>query len=134
VADPNVRIGTSQLGPLRRVGDGGQAVVYAAPGVKMQYASSLVFKEYRPGVAAGLDVSVLEAMPTYLETLRFSEGMELLSRTAWPCCLVDDYDVVKGFVMPAIPSVFLLEMRLASGLTRVLAEFQPSPTCSDTNS
>ncbi|TSD92790.1 hypothetical protein FOS14_24515 [Skermania sp. ID1734] len=99
-------------------------MVFSAPAVRMQYASSLVFKEYRADVRAGLDVSVLEAMPAYLESLPFSAGMELLSRSAWPCRLVESDGVVVGFVMPAIPPEFFVQMRLASGSSRQVGEFQ----------
>ncbi|TSD93419.1 hypothetical protein FOS14_22970, partial [Skermania sp. ID1734] len=105
------RLAVSQLGGLSRLAAGGQGVVFSAPAVRMQYASSLVFKEYRADVRAGLDVSVLEAMPAYLESLPFSAGMELLSRSAWPCRLVESDGVVVGFVMPAIPPEFFVQMR-----------------------
>jgi hypothetical protein len=120
----SVRINISQLGALSRLAAGGQGIVYAAPGVQMQYASSMVYKEYKATVVGDLDVSVLEAMPTYLESLRFSDGMELLSRAAWPCRLVEDGGIVKGFVMPAIRSEFFFDMRKVSGITRVPGEFQ----------
>ena len=120
----NVRVDVGKLGVLTRVGDGGQGIVYAAPGIRMQYASSLVYKEYKPTVLAGLNVAVLEAMPAYLETLPFTDGIELLSLTAWPCRLVEDRDVVKGFVMPAIPDEFFLTMNKTSGASKEKGEFQ----------
>lgn len=67
-----VRITVADLGPLTRLDSGGQGVVFAAPRLRMQYASSLVFKQYKPNVAESLDVSVLESMPTYLESLAFA--------------------------------------------------------------
>ncbi len=90
----------------------------------MQHASALVYKEYRPHVIASLNVSVLEAMPAYLESLHFAEGMELLSLSAWPCRLVDDAGTVRGFVMPAIPSEFFLDIKKSSGVQRSAGEFQ----------
>jgi serine/threonine protein kinase len=117
-------LGLAALGPLTKLGDGGQAHVYSAEGVRMQYASSLAFKAYKPGVLDALDISVLEAMPSYLESLRFSDGMELLSRAAWPCRLVEQAGSVLGFVMPAIPPHFFINMRLTAGEARVLGEFQ----------
>lgn len=90
----------------------------------MQYASSLVFKQYKPEIARALDVRVLESMPAYLESLTFAEGMELLSLTAWPCRLVEEQGAVAGFVMPKIPDAFFLQMKKSSGTSRELAEFQ----------
>lgn len=119
------RLQLGQLGQLGRLAAGGQGVVYRAPGVRMAYASSLVFKEYKADVRAGLNVAVLDAMPTYLESLPFADGMELLSRAAWPCRLVEDAPgSVAGFVMPTIPDEFFIDMAKASGVTRVAAEFQ----------
>ena len=120
----SVYINSFDLGPLRQLASGGQGVVFAAPRLRMRYASSLVFKQYRPDLLGSLDVAVLESMPAYLESLPFAEGMELLSRAAWPCRLVDDRGVVSGFVMPAIPDEFFLLMRKSSGMSRELGEFQ----------
>jgi serine/threonine protein kinase len=112
------------LGPLTRLASGGQGEVFAAPRLRMRYASSLVFKQYKPAVAGSLDVPVLESMPAYLESLPFAEGMELLAQAAWPCRLVDDAGRVAGFVMPAIPDAFFVQMRKSSGMSREAAEFQ----------
>ncbi len=112
----NVRIERSRLGALTRLSAGGQGVVFAAPALRMQYASALVYKEYKPQAIAGLDVSVLEAMPAYLETLQFADGMELLAMSAWPCRLVEDAGNVLGFVMPAIPREFFLDLKKVSGV------------------
>src|ERR1051326_4148511 len=112
------------LGSLTRLAAGGQGVVCRAPGVRMQYAASLVFKQYKPGVAGSLDAAVLESMPAYLESLPFAEGMELLSLAAWPCRLVGAGGRVAGFVMPAIPDGFFVQMRKSSGVSLEAAEFQ----------
>ena len=119
-----VRLDAGGLGSLRRLAAGGQGEVFLAPALRMQYASSLVFKRYLPGVVGSLDVGVLESMPGYLESLPFADGMELLSLAAWPCRLVEDGGRVAGFVMPAIPDAFHVQMRKSSGPSRELAEFQ----------
>jgi YVTN family beta-propeller protein len=90
----------------------------------MVYADALVFKEYKSTALATLNSTALEAMPRYLESLPFSEGMELINQAAWPCRLVENAGAVEGFVMPAIPDKFFLTMRKASGPTRVAGEFQ----------
>lgn len=120
----NVRLDRGQLGAISRLAAGGQGVVHTAPGVTMPYAAALVYKEYKDAALAGLDVSVLEAMPTYLETLPLSEAVELLSLAAWPCRLVESAGRVRGFVMPAIPDAFFLDIRKASGLGRQAGELQ----------
>jgi serine/threonine protein kinase len=119
-----IRIAMSDLGSLRRLDDGAQGVVFAAPSLRMQYAPSLVFKQYKPDLVASLDVPVLESMPAYLESLAFADGMELLSLAAWPCRLVEDRGAVTGFVMPAIPDMYFLQMKKSSGMSREAAEFQ----------
>ena len=119
-----VRLDRARLGSITRLGVGGQGVVYAAPSLRMQYASALVYKEYKTLVIPDLDVSVLEAMPAYLETLQFADGMELLSLSAWPCRLVEEAGAVRGFVMPAIPNEFFMDLKKASGVQRGIGEFQ----------
>lgn len=119
------RLKANRLGAIQKVASGGQGVVFTAPAVSMPYASALVYKEYKSTIRPSLCVSALDAMPSYLESLPFSEGMELLSRAAWPCRLVaDDSGAVTGFVMPAISAEFFIDMTKISGVARVPAEFQ----------
>ena len=98
--------------------------VFAVPRIRMPYASSMVFKEYKSQFLGEMDVSVLELMIEYFESLQMASGMEMLSRSAWPCRLVEESGSVIGFVMPAVPSEFFLEMRKASGVFKVAGEFQ----------
>lgn len=114
------------LGALTLIDAGGtQGAVFAVPQLRMQLAPhGLVFKRYKPAASESLDVAVLESMPSYLESLPFTEGMELLSLAAWPCRLVDQGGAVIGFVMPHIPDEFFMQMSKASGMSRERAEFQ----------
>ncbi|TSD93428.1 hypothetical protein FOS14_23025 [Skermania sp. ID1734] len=121
---PLPRFDITALGALTRLAAGGQGVVYSAPAVRIQYAAALVFKQYRRDALPSIDMDALEAMPEYLESLPFADGMELLSRAAWPCRLVEENARPVGFVMPAIGAEFYLQMQKASGLQRELAEFQ----------
>ncbi|MEU6582472.1 hypothetical protein [Nocardia sp. NPDC046763] len=120
------RLKRSALGALQKLAEGGQGVVYHAPRARMQYATSMVYKEYKPTVLPTVDVAALEAMPDYLESLSFSEGFDLLSRAAWPCRLVEEdaSGTVIGFVMPAIPGKFFIDMTVSSGVTSTTAQFQ----------
>ena len=65
------RISFTDMGSLEPLNSGAQGMVFAAPGLRMQYAPTLVFKQYKPEVTRALDVTALEAMPAYLESLPF---------------------------------------------------------------
>ncbi|WP_431972355.1 hypothetical protein [Nocardia sp. bgisy134] len=120
------RLKRGMLGAVQKLASGGQGVVYLAPGVQMAHAKTMVFKEYKSPVLPNIRVDVLEDMPSYLESLPFNEGMELLKRAAWPCRLVeeDHSATVLGFVMPAIPDEFFVDMVTVAGTRRMTAEFQ----------
>ncbi|QIS21160.1 hypothetical protein [Nocardia terpenica] len=120
------RLKRSALGALQKLAEGGQGVVYHAPNAHMRYANSMVYKEYKPNVLPTANVAALEAMPDYLESLPFAEGFDLLSRTAWPCRLVEEdaSTAVIGFVMPTIPSEFFIDLTVASGVKSTTAQFQ----------
>ncbi|MEU1995031.1 hypothetical protein ABZ511_11315 [Nocardia gamkensis] len=120
------RVKVGQLGPLTKLASGGQGVVYSAPGARMKYAKAVVYKEYKAAVLPSVSVDVLDEMPAYLESLPFAEGMDLLSRVAWPCRLVeaDNSIQVTGFVMPAIPDEFFIKMTMSSAVQSKTAEFQ----------
>ncbi|MDQ1248004.1 MAG: hypothetical protein QG597_2376, partial [Actinomycetota bacterium] len=118
------RVAVEQIGPLTKLGGGGQGVVYRAPSVSTIFAKSMVFKEYKTATLASLDVAALEAMPSFLESLPYIEGAELIGRAAWPCALVERGSRVVGFLMPAIPDDFYTELWTAKGPSRVMAEFQ----------
>ncbi|MFI6044578.1 hypothetical protein ACIA8C_23325 [Nocardia sp. NPDC051321] len=116
----------SDLGAVQQLAAGGQGVVYTAPNAHMAYAAALVYKEYKPQVLPAVNVAALEAMPVFLESLPFAEGIDLLARAAWPCRLVeeDTSPAVIGFVMPTIPSEYFITMSVASGTKSTTAEFQ----------
>ena len=109
---------------LVKIGEGGQGGIYRAPNVKTTFSRSMVFKEYKPAVLAALDVDALTAMPEFLASLPYRERATLISLAAWPCRVVEDNGQIKGFVMPAIPDHFFVELSTATGPTRVAAEFQ----------
>lgn len=117
-------ISRGQMGALDKLGQGGQGVVYRAPAVRTTFAKSMVFKEYKPGTLASLNVVALEAMPEFLESLPYRDGAKLISIASWPCAVVDDGGDITGFVMPSIPEEFFTDFRTARGASRVTAEFQ----------
>jgi serine/threonine protein kinase len=114
-----------KLGALAKIGQGGQGVVYGAPNVKTKFAASMVYKEYKPQVLAGIDFTALAAMPALVEdSLSYAEAERLISIAAWPCALVEDASATTGFVMPAIPEEFFIELSTVKGMSRAAAEFQ----------
>lgn len=114
-----------RLGALTKIGQGGQGVVYRAPKVKTKFAASMVYKEYKGQTRAEIDFTALAAMPALVEdSLSYAEGERLVSMAAWPCALVEDDGATTGFVMPAIPEEFFIEMTTARGASSSTAEFQ----------
>lgn len=114
------------MGVLDRIGQGGQGVVYRAPGVRTAFAKSMVYKEYKKATLASLDVDALKAMPDFLESLAYRDGAELIGMAAWPCRVVEDGGVITGFVMPAIPDEFFCDFWTSNAVapSKVMAEFQ----------
>ena len=114
-----------KLGALTKIGQGGQGVVYGAPNVKTKFAASMVYKEYKAQTLAEIDFAALAAMPALVEdSLSYAEAERLISIAAWPCALVEDSGAPTGFVMPAIPGEFFIELTTAKGVSSSTAEFQ----------
>ncbi|ORB11499.1 protein kinase domain-containing protein, partial [Mycobacterium noviomagense] len=118
-------IGRDRLGVLTKIGQGGQGVVYRAPNVKTKFAASMVYKEYRAQARAGIDFTALAEMPALVEeSLTYAQAERLVSIAAWPCALVEDAGSPMGFVMPAIPDEFFIDLTTVRGVSRASAEFQ----------
>jgi eukaryotic-like serine/threonine-protein kinase len=114
-----------KLGALTKIGQGGQGVVYGAPNVKTKFAASMVYKEYKSQVLADIDFTALAAMPALVEdSLSYAEAEQLISIAAWPCALVEEAGTPKGFVMPAIPDEFFIDLTTVKGVSKTAAEFQ----------
>lgn len=118
-------ISREKLGPLTKIGQGGQGVVYGAPNVKTKFAASMVYKEYKSQTLAEIDFTALAAMPALVEdSLSYAQAERLISMAAWPCALVDDAGTPTGFVMPAIPDQFFVPLATVKGVSLITAEFQ----------
>jgi serine/threonine protein kinase len=118
-------IDRGKLGVLDKIGQGGQGVVYRAPNVRTKFAASMVYKEYKAQTLALIDSTALAAMPALVEdALSYSEGERLISLAAWPCAIVHDGGALAGFVMPAIPEQFFIELTTVKGVSSTIAEFQ----------
>jgi serine/threonine protein kinase len=114
-----------QLGPLSKIGQGGQGVVSQAPNVKTKFAASMVYKEYRTQARTGIDFTALAAMPALVEeSLTYTQAERLISIAAWPCAIVEDNGAPTGFVMPAIPDAFFIALTTVKGVSTTTAEFQ----------
>src|ERR1700694_742654 len=105
-----------KLGVLTKIGQGGQGMVYAAPNVKTKFAASMVYKEYKSQALAGIDFTVLAAMPALVEdSLSYNEAERLISLAAWPCALVESGGTPSGFVMSVIPAGVFLQLSTVKG-------------------
>jgi serine/threonine protein kinase len=114
-----------RLGVLTKIGQGGQGVVYQAPNVKIKFAASMVYKEYKPQTRTEIDITALAAMPALVEqSLSYAQAERLVSIAAWPCALVEEAGSTTGFVMPAIPQEFFIALTTAKGSSSSAAEFQ----------
>jgi serine/threonine protein kinase len=114
-----------KLGVLTKIAQGGQGVVYQAPNVKVKFASSMVYKEYKPHTRAEIDFTALAAMPALVEdSLSYAQAERLVSTAAWPCAMVEDKGTATGFVMPAIPQEFFIALTTVKGSSTAAAEFQ----------
>lgn len=115
-----------QIGVLDKISQGGQGVVYRAPSVRTTFAKSMVYKKYKPGVLASLNIDALRAMPEFLESLPYRDGAKLISLASWPCAIVEDAGKTTGFVMPTIPDEFFTDFWTSNKSTpsKVAAEFQ----------
>ena len=118
-------IARDALGTLTKLGHGGQGIVYQAPKAKTKFADAMVFKEYKAQARANVSFDALSAMPTLVEhTLSDHDGQRLVSISAWPCALVETSRGPVGFVMPAIPDSFYIDLTTVKGVSRTRAEFQ----------
>jgi hypothetical protein len=120
----------SALGNLTKLGYGAQGNVFNAPRAQLilqgKPFGEAAYKEYRADKINEVDVSILREMVAFLSSLPFTDGANLIARAAWPACLVEERSKIAGFLMPRIPSHFLINnFRLPSGKTKqVNAEFQ----------
>ncbi|MFV8315696.1 hypothetical protein [Mycobacterium sp. 23] len=118
-------ISRGNLGPLTKIGQGGQGVVYRAPKVKTKFANALVYKEYKAAVRGDIDFDALSSMPELVEnSLSYADGERLISVAAWPCAIVEDQGQSTGFVMPEIPERFFISLTTLKGVSSNAAEFQ----------
>ncbi|GAA2634617.1 hypothetical protein GCM10010399_79080 [Dactylosporangium fulvum] len=92
-----------KLGPL--IGKGGQAHVYAAPGIQLPDAPGpLVYKQYNPGHSPAQGLRGLVRFRNNLDR----DHRDRLDRcAAWPVRVVEDGGRVHGVLMRLIPASFM---------------------------
>ncbi|GAA4249102.1 hypothetical protein [Dactylosporangium darangshiense] len=92
------------------IGKGGQAKVYHAPEARLPgVAEGLVYKEYEPGQGPGQG---LRPLVRFRNSLERSAQARLDGCTAWPLCVVEDGERVRGILMRHIPPSFMQTLKL----------------------
>ncbi|PRY19729.1 lipopolysaccharide kinase (Kdo/WaaP) family protein [Pseudosporangium ferrugineum] len=94
----------SVLGALRRVGDGGQGIVYLTDKVRINRTWEAAYKEYLADTT--FDPDVLRRMVAFVPELDEGSGRWLCDTTAWPAALVLSGGRVTGFLMRRVPDRF----------------------------
>ncbi|HEX4701433.1 MAG TPA: hypothetical protein VH352_04825, partial [Pseudonocardiaceae bacterium] len=115
-----VEVDVRLLGPLKKIGSGGQGTVYEL----LDGPDTLVYKEYSARVVDDVDVAALRKFVTFARELDEPTQRRLTERAAWPVNLVRRDGVVRGFVMPRAPRDFMVELAWTTGRDTVLAQTQ----------
>lgn len=103
-AEPVPELDRALLGPLCRVGDGGQGIVYFTDKILINKTWRAAYKEYLPGTVFSPDV--LRQMIAFVPELDEGSGRWLCETTSWPAALVLTRGRVAGFLMRRIPDRF----------------------------
>jgi hypothetical protein len=119
VTDPPVpQVSLTDLGPLTRIGSGGQGTVFA-----LAEDPRLVYKEYAARFVDDVDVTTLGRF-VRLAAGGGPDAEALLGLAAWPTTIVRKHGVVRGFLMPRVPERFTVRLELPGGPETVLAQLQ----------
>jgi eukaryotic-like serine/threonine-protein kinase len=120
MADPPVpQVSLSDLGPLSRIGSGGQGTVFA-----LAEDPGLVYKEYAPRFVDDVDVATLGRFVRLATGDAGPDAEALLRLAAWPTAIVRKGGVVRGFLMPRVPEQYMVRLKLPAGPDTVLAQLQ----------
>jgi hypothetical protein len=120
----NQVIDEERLGDLRKIGQGGQGVVYEAPKAHTDFAPTMVYKKYKAETLSTLNPDALQAMPQLVDGMAPDNQRRLIAIAAWPCAVVTTGGAIAGFVMPAIPEQFFIQIQTVKGTASAPAEFQ----------
>lgn len=120
MADPPVpQVSLTDLGPMSRIGSGGQGTVFA-----LDEDPRLVYKEYAPRFVDDVDVATLGRFARLAAGDAGPDAEALLRLAAWPTAIVRKGGVVRGFLMPRVPEQYTVRLRLPAGPATVLAQVQ----------
>ena len=120
MADPPVpQVSLSDLGPMSRIGSGGQGTVFA-----LAEDPGLVYKEYAPRFVDDVDVATLGRFVRLASGDAGPDAAALVHLAAWPTAIVRKGGVVRGFLMPRVPDQYTVRLRLPAGPATVLAQVQ----------
>ncbi|WP_298443753.1 hypothetical protein [Gordonia sp. (in: high G+C Gram-positive bacteria)] len=104
------------------LGKGGQGAVLRTGSAL--FGRDMVYKAYKPGPLADLDVDALHAMVATMAGIDDVQRDRRLDVFAWPCALVADSGAVTGFLMPAVPAEFTSPSPRGADRKPILNEFQ----------
>jgi hypothetical protein len=104
-----VDVGSLALG--RELGTGGQGKVTAVNQFLVNRQWSAVLKLYSPAAIVGLRPTVLEKLVSFPRQLGPEDSSWLHEHTAWPAVIVEDDDVVSGFLMRSVPAAYHFDFR-----------------------
>ena len=117
MADPPVpQVNLSDLGPMSRIGSGGQGTVFG-----LTEDPNIVYKEYAPRFVDDVDVA---ALGRFVRLAAGPDAEALLGLAAWPTAIVRKGGVVRGFLMPRVPQQYTVRLELPGGPATVLAQLQ----------
>jgi len=121
VPRPRIELSTLSLGSS--LGKGGQGQVTAVTNILLNKQWPAVLKEYSPEAKRALQVTALESIAEFPETLAHQESRWLHDSTAWPVAVVQDQGVACGFLMRAVPPAYYFDFRTQTrGTQRKLAD------------
>jgi hypothetical protein len=120
----NQVIDEEKLGTLKKIGQGGQGLVYEAPKAHTDFAPTMVYKKYKADTLSTLNPDALQMMPQLVDGMAPESQRRLIAIAAWPCAVVTSGGVAAGFVMPTIPDQFYIPIQTVKGTTSAPAEFQ----------
>jgi len=118
---PRFNLGSLNL--ANHLGKGGQGQVTEVTNILLNKQWPAVLKEYSRESKRTLQVSALETIAAFPQTLAYQDGRWLNENTAWPVALVEDNGAVCGFLMRAVPPEFYFDFQTQTmGAQKKLAD------------
>lgn len=116
----------SALGPLEKIGRGGQAVVFRAPGATLpNVRARLVFKRYHEDSLDGRRSAVAHSIGRLIDLRDTTRPGQLDAHATWPLAVVTEDggpDSAVGILIRELPSTCYVDTVVYSGTKRSLWE------------